>query len=230
MQLDSAWTDLKRYEARVDAEYASVQAERASLLQREVGYRFVHRGELESWCAKWSSGAQVSIVWKLHTVTALSLQAKLIQFSSQLDARERGLAQQQDDLTRRHEELDALQQRGDEVNRSLLDLKAAGEKTRATSQLAAARALEEAKAGWSLVQFPTELCKRCDVCVSACARMCVWAGTAELRLGACAHSECVWFTHSDPYLSLPMRLTAVWQRRSRSRSKPGRQRRSDWRR
>ncbi len=40
LQLDAAWVDVKRYEATVDAEYAAVQAERAALLQREVGKGF----------------------------------------------------------------------------------------------------------------------------------------------------------------------------------------------
>jgi hypothetical protein len=36
--------DVKRYEATVDAEYAAVQAERAALLQREVGKGLVVSG------------------------------------------------------------------------------------------------------------------------------------------------------------------------------------------
>ncbi len=40
LQLDAAWMDVKCYEATVDAEYAAVQAERAALLQREVGKGF----------------------------------------------------------------------------------------------------------------------------------------------------------------------------------------------
>ena len=50
-------------------------------------------------------------------------------------------------LAQRHRELEELKARGDEVSRSLLELKTMGEKAKTGAQATAARTVDDAKAG-----------------------------------------------------------------------------------